>query len=210
MKSILALIPLAGCAVGAGSAYVGQWRPHDEVAFEACLVDDQGKCLERKEVVEHVPGRRFWGVLIAFPAVGAAGVTHAGDSQTVFRVEPSLEILRGSGRWAVGIRGGPVIDSGVGMDAKGGAVSVPLTAIGRLSVLDQVSVYAGLGFSPFARLAGETAFSAERALAGLQLALSKTHSENFIILSVEVDQVRIQFDDPYRSTGVTGNIGLFF
>ena len=211
MKRVLALLSLTGCAIGGGSAYVGQWRPHDEVEFEACLVDDAGRCTDRKEVVQHVPGRRFWGAIVSFPAMGFAKTSHAGLDKTVMRVAPTLELLRGTGRWAYGLRSGLVIDAVVGMnDKEGGATVLPLEAIGRMAVIDRLSLYGGVGFAPFAQSQGERAFSGEHVLAGLQYALSKTHSENFIILSLEADTMFIQFDDPYRSSGLTGSIGLFF
>jgi len=206
--AVVALGQLAGCAIGAGSAYVGQWRPRTEVAIDACLVDEAGRCTDHKQVIETIPARRFWGVLIAFPALGGASVSHAGEHHTRLRFEPSLEILRGHGRFAWGVRG-----SFVGDDA--GAFAFPVTGLGHLSLTPRLGVYGGVGYSPFARLVernrpGEITLIGGRALVGLQLAFSRAHSENFMVLSLEADTLLLGFDDPYRSTGVTGHLGLFF
>jgi hypothetical protein len=206
MTRLLALVPLAGCAVGAGSAYVGQWSPREEVEFEACLVDEAGRCVDRKQVIQEVPGRRFWGVIIALPAIGGSSVAQNDTTTSALRVEPSFELLRGSGRWAYGLRASPVIDNA----DKTVITAAMLTGIGRISVLPRLNLYGGIGFAPYAAGRGQHAFTSERALVGAQLALSKTHAENFIILSVEADTMFIQFDDPYRSSGLTGSIGLFF
>jgi hypothetical protein len=214
---LIALAPLAGCSIGFGSAYVGQWRPHDRVDFEACLQDEAGRCIDTKRVVTRVPGRRYWGLIAMAPgAMGPSMVTHRGEASTQLRVEPSLEYLRGRGRWALGLRASVVTEGKTGEadlpedQRDPGMGSFPLTAVGRVSLLPRLSVHAGLGYSPYSARGDERTFVAGRGLAGFQLALAKTHSESFIVLTVEIDRMLVQFDDPYRSTGITGNLGLFF
>ena len=212
----LVLAQLAGCSFGMGSAYVGQWRPHERVDFEACLQDEAGRCIDRKQVTTHVPGRRYWGVIVALPAIGVARATHRGTSSTLTRLEPSVEYLRGRGRWAVGARASFVFEAkneraDVPEDQRSPLlVSLPLTAIGRVSLSPRVSAHAGLGYSLFSALNDERSSVASRGLVGVQLALTKTHSENFILLTLEADLMRVRLDEPYRSTGVTGNLGVFF
>ena len=205
-----------GCSFGIGSAYVGQWRPHDQVDFEACLVDQTGKCVDKKQVVSHIPGRNFWGTIIALPALGAAQVEFKGETSTQIRAQASLEVLKGSGRWAVGIRAGFVNTSKVGKDANGmpfkngSASSAPIDVLGHLALLDRLSVYGGVGFSPIATIGDQTSSVAGRALAGLQFPLNRTQGETYIMLSLEIAREFFQFDDPYRATGVTGHLGIFF
>lgn len=214
---VLALAPLAGCSIGFGSAYVGQWRPREHVEFEACLQDEAGRCLDTKRVTRRVPGRRYWGLIAMLPgSMGPSMVTHRGEASTQLRVEPSLEYLRGRGRWAIGVRAGAVVEGKTGEadlpedQRDPGLASFPVTAVGRVSLLPRLSVHLGLGYSPYSVRGDDRTFVAGRGLAGLQLALSKTHSESFIVLTVEVDRMLVRFDEPYRSTGITGNLGLFF
>jgi hypothetical protein len=214
---MIALAPLAACSIGAGSAYVGQWRPHEQVDFEACLQDEAGRCTDTKQVKSHVPGRRYWGVIAMLPgSMGISKATYQGESSTLLRVEPSFEYLRGSGRWAIGARAGLVLESKTGegdlpeAERTPDLMSFPVTAVGRVSLLPRVSAHVGLGYSLYSTRGDEHAFVAGRGLAGVQLALSKTHSESYIILTIEVDRMFIRLDEPYRSTGITGNLGLFF
>jgi len=199
----LASLALSGCSFGAGSAFVGQWRPHEQIDFDACLVDDAGRCTARKQVTSQVPGRRFWGVITTVTAVGAASVSQADTTTTRARLTPSLEIMKGNGPLAVGVRGSVQLD----LKAAG---AVPLVVLGHLSLTDRLSVHLGGGYVPFARQAGENAFVGVQGLAGLQLALSRTHSENYIIMTLEADTTWIAFDQRYRSNGVTGHLGVFF
>jgi len=215
MKIAIIAFMLAGCSFGVGSSYVGQWKPKHQVDFEACLVDETGKCIDKKQVTSEVPGRKFWGVILAFPALGASSVTYKGETGTEIRGEPSLEILKGSGRWAFGIRANVLIDEKTGMGTDGmpkpgGVISFPVDAIGHVAIVDRLSLYGGVGLSPYSTIDDEHTFVAGRGLVGLQFPISKTHSENFIIFSFEVDRMYIQFDQPYHATGYTGHIGLFF
>ena len=54
------------------------------------------------------------------------------------------------------------------------------------------------------------AFVGAEALGGFQLALSRTRAENYIVATVEGDVTWIGFAQPYRATGVTGHLGIFF
>jgi len=206
LRAATCTLLVTGCSVGAGSAYVGQWSPREQVDFEVCLQDEAGRCIDTKRVVSQVPGRRFWGVTTTFPAIGASQVQVGDQKSTKFRMEPSLEILKGSGRVAFGVRTSVLIDTG----DKQVATALPVTAIGHLSLHPRWAVHAGLGMVPFMRAEDTNAFVGGRGLFGFQYALSKTHSENFIVLSLELDTIYVLFDEPYRSTGLTGHIGLFF
>lgn len=193
---------VAGCGLGVGSAFVGQWHPHDRVAYNACLVDDAGACIDRKQVMTRVPGREFWGALVAFPSMGGASVTHDGVTTARFRLEPSLEVLRGSGRLALGLRTGVMIDAD-------GATALNAMAIGHISMTERLSLHLGAGFVPYAETAEESAMIGARGLVGLQLALSRTQGRTHFVLTVEADTTWIDLATSYRSTGVTGYLGLF-
>lgn len=192
-----------GCSVGMGSAYVGQWRARDEVAFRACRDDDAGRCIEQKEVVRHVPERTFTGVSLPFAAMGASWVTHRDATTLRYRIEPAIEILHGRGPLAWGVRTGVVIDVR-------GAVSIPAMGVAHYSILERLGIYGGAGVIPYARRGDETGLFGARGLIGLQWALARGDRETFWILTVEADTLWVKLAEPYRATGVTGHIGLFF
>lgn len=196
------LVVLSGCSIGIGGAYVGKHAARRDVQVDACLVDDAGTCVDRKQIVRDQPARHFWGALLAFPAIGGASVTSAGMKSTEFRAEPSLEVLSGYGRLAWGVRGSWVVD--------GQTMSFPFTAIGHVSVAPRLGLYAGLGYAPWAELkhdraASETSAANARALAGVQIRLGR----NFAF-SLETDSLWLGFDGGYHSYGFTGHLGLFF
>jgi hypothetical protein len=200
---VVALASLAGCGVGGGGAFVGRWRPYDRVDYDACLVDDAGRCGEHRQVVTHVPARKVRGAIVTFPAAGVAVATRDGTTTTRARFEPSLEVLQGVGRVAVSVRVSGLFDLN-------GASSVPVIALGHLSLTERLSVHAGGGYVPYARSAGETSLVGGRALVGLQLALSRAVSVNYVVLSVDADETWIDFDHPYRAMGFTGHLGVYF
>jgi hypothetical protein len=218
--SLSSSLALSGCSFGFGSSYVGQWSPRKQVDFEACLRGDPAPgaplCRDRKRVTTDVPGRRFWGVITSVPAVGAAWSQRGGKSSTLLRGQPSIEVLRGQGRWAWGVRAGGIFEDKAGAESRVGVIAWDVAAMGHVNLLPRLSLYGGLGYVPFARLAapqgvtGESTSLGGHGVAGLQLALSKTHSESFIVLSLELDRMILAFDETYRSTGLTGHIGLFF
>jgi hypothetical protein len=194
---------LGGCSFGLGSAFVGQWRPRDRVDFDACLLDGADRCAKHKQVTTHVPGREFWGVLIAYPAAGFAVVSQGGARATRARLAPSLEVMAGTGRFAAGAR----VAAQIEFD---GARAMPIVALAHLSLAERLSVYGGGGYLPYARLHGESAFVGAQGIAGVQLALSRTRAETYIVASVEADATWIAFAEHYRSNGVTGHLGIFF
>jgi hypothetical protein len=200
---VTAVALLGGCSIGVGSAFVGQWRPYDRVDFDACLVDAAGRCTERKQVTTHVPERKFWGVIVAYPAAGIAEVSQGGARTRRMRYAPSLEVMTGSGRVALGARVGAQLE----VD---GASAMPIVALAHLSLAPRLSVHAGGGYVPYARLRGESAFVGAQGIAGFQLALSRVRSENYIVATVEADETWIGFAQRYRSTGLTAHLGIFF
>lgn len=203
MRLVVPLLLTCGCSMGFGSAYVGQWRPRQEVVFKACLEDAAGRCIEEKEIVRHVPARRFSGVILPYASMGASFVTHEGRTTPRFRIEPSFEYLRGRGPFAWGIRIGGVFDVNA-------ATSVPAMFALHYSLGEHLGVYGALGPIPYARRANETAVLGARGLLGLQWAFGRMQSESYWVLTLEGDTSWVKFAQPYRSTGVTGHIGLFF
>jgi hypothetical protein len=206
MRLLLAaaiVLSQAGCSIGVGSAYVGQWRAHDEVEFKACLEDEAGRCISEKESVKHVPERSYTGFILAYPALGTAWVTEGDRTSLRFRVEPSAELLHGKGPAAIGVRVSTVIDTRA-------AVSLPLMLLGHYSLGERLSVHAGAGVSPWARRGTDVAVLGGRGLLGFQWALGRVRTENYWVLSVEGDTQWIAFDRSYRSTGLTAHLGIFF
>lgn len=194
---------MGGCSFGVGSAFVGQWRPHERVDVDACLIGEAGQCADRKQVTTHVPERAYWGVLIAYPAAGIARVSQGDARANKARLAPSLEVLTGKGRLAVGARVGAQVE----LD---GARAMPIVVLGHVSLAERLSVHAGGGYLPYARLHGETTFVGAEALGGFQLALSRTRSETYIVATVEGDMTWIGFTRPYHAIGLTGHLGIFF
>jgi hypothetical protein len=217
----LAALATGGCSFGFGSAFVGQWSPRKQVDFEACLRDPgappgAAPCRERKTMTTDVPGRAFWGVITTVPSLGASWASYKGNQRSLMRGAPSLEVLRGQGRWAWGVRTGLVLEDEVGAEDSQGLFAWDVTAMGHVNLLPRLSLYGGLGYIPYAGFSAPMGVTGERTslggqgLVGVQLALSKTHSESFILLNVELQRMFLSFDETYRSTGLTGNIGLFF
>jgi len=63
VRAALLALATTGCTLGAGSAYVGEWRPRTVVDYRVCVEDALGRCASTRDVVtEHAP-RRFWGVI---------------------------------------------------------------------------------------------------------------------------------------------------
>lgn len=211
MKRLALIAALSGCTVGAGSSYIGQWRPRTAPKFVACLEDESGKCTQEKRVDEHVPERTFWGYMVVFPSVGVAITERDGETGVHARFELANELVRGRGKFAWGVRASVLLDvsSSIGFNGTGTVY---------YSLTERLALRAGLGFSPYTVEAGamsagevqERAFVAGRALAGMQLAFAKTRSEGFLVLSVDVDRMYVAFDDPLQVTGIVGNIGIFF
>jgi hypothetical protein len=113
--ALVALVAIAqtGCALGFGSSYVGQWRAHEEIDFNACLEDESGRCVEEKQMVRQVPERKFWGFMMNFPVGGLGAVYYDDSTKRGFapRFDTSLELLRGSGKYAFGVRTGITFDN---------------------------------------------------------------------------------------------------
>lgn len=220
---LLVLCALTGCAFGGGSARVGQWMPRQEPAFEACLTQGAAAaqapittaaapppCAERKQVTRELPARRFWGVIVQVPTLGYASSSIGGERFDSFRVGASFEFLRGRGRWAYGLRGGFLADKPV-TEERDGASSVDVTLMGHLAVLERLSFYAGLGYLPYSTVEGHTTSLGGRGLLGAQIPLNKTHGETSIVLSVELDHVRLaDLPSPFRSIGGVATLGIFF
>ncbi|MEO8703886.1 MAG: hypothetical protein ABI867_27805 [Kofleriaceae bacterium] len=220
MRLVVIAVMLAGCSFGMGSAYVGQWSPKKQVEFEACLVETamaadvqatSNTCVDKKQVVTEVPGRKYWGVILSMLTMGAARVEFEGQSSTEFRFQPGLEYLQGRGRWALGVRAGLLLDGKSTDGVEGGATAAATVALlGHVSIFDQMSLYGGVGYLPYGGTGDDRTFLGVQGLGGFQYALNKTHSETYIVLSFEVDHTYLQLGDGYRSTGFTGHFGIFF
>lgn len=222
---VIAGLAASGCAVGAGSARVGQWTARRETAFEACLSPYQAPaqipltatsgsapppCSDRKQVSREIPARRFWGAIYQL-ALGYGSTQHGSESFGSFRMSGSLELLRGRGRWAYGVRGGMIGSSAPAANDKSGLFGCDITLMGHLSVHERFGLYAGLGYLPYSTVGDDTTFLGGRGLVGLQYALNKTHSDNSMVLTLELDQVRLaDLPSPYRSIGALAALGLFF
>lgn len=211
---------LSGCSFGFGSAFVGQWSPRRQVEFNACLREPgppgAPECKEQKQITSDVPGRRFWGVITPFIQLGASKATFRDETATLFRAHISIEVLRGRGRWAYGVRTGGIFENNGEESGVGSSITTwDVGGLVHYHLVNRLSAYGGLSYFPLTRMGtmtdGTNTSLGGRGLVGAQLALSKTHSESYIVLSLELDQMFLRFDDEtYRSTGLTGHIGLFF
>jgi hypothetical protein len=225
------LLAASGCGFGFGSAFVGEWTGKRQVDFEACLREPAGPsatnatpeaaaCKDRKEVVTDLPPRRFWGVLLPMLQLGASSVSFRDREDSVeIRFQPSIEFLRGKGRWAYGLRAGLLSETGGSTERRDdmleeemrSLVAWDVTAVGRVSVHDRLALHAGVGYLPYAGFDGESTNVGARGLVGVQIGLSKVHTETRFVLTLELDHLAFTLgDDPYRSTSLTGLIGIFF
>jgi hypothetical protein len=196
----------SGCTLGWGSAFVGEWRGRKEIDYRACLEDEQGRCLKKREKTKFIPERSFFGVAHSLPgAMGASWVTHKGVTQPKFRMESTLEVLKGRGPLAFGVRLGAALD----MDDKI-AVMIPVTLHGHYALTDQFNIYGGGGWVPYAQHDGERSFVGARGLVGFRWSFANTFRQTFWLLGVEANTTWVHFDKPYLSTGSIGYVGAFF
>jgi hypothetical protein len=153
--------------------------------------------------VQHVEARSYTGVIVPIPAMGAGFVTTDSGTRTSFRLEPGMEILRGYGRAALGVRPSLLVDTGR-------AVSVPVMLLGHYALGDRFSLYGGPGLVPYSRYQGNTSHLGGRGLLGFQFATSRARSENYTVLSGEVDAMWLNLPGSYRSIGFTLHWGIYF
>jgi hypothetical protein len=212
--ALLALLAAgaSGCGTAWGSAYVGQWRAQKKIDYVYCLEDERGNCTPPTVVSHEVPARRFFGVDIAYPAIGAAYTQHGDESRVKLRFEPSLEVLKGKGNWAFGVRAGALLELG---DHSFGAVSV--NGLVHRGISERYAIYAGAGYLPYVQVKEgkdampETSYVGFRGLAGAHVVLRKSISEFRIFLAVEGDVTyTLLDDDDYRSVGLQTRLTLSF
>lgn len=202
-----------GCSFGIGSAYVGQWRAHDETAFTVCVENEAGECESQQTVITHVPERSYWGLTLTYPTIGVAASSRDGDRFAAFRMELSAEFLKGRGERAFGGRAGALLD--FGGDAT--LMSVPVMAVAHYGFSKRFGFYGAAGYSPYSELsfvADEPSLVSHvgwRAVAGLQIVALITRNENRLIWVFEGDRMAANFGDlHYRSWGLTGHLELSF
>lgn len=219
MKGVAVVALIASCApactFGLGSAHVGQWRERDQVDYEVCVEDDAGNCAERREVVSHLPPRRYWGMIFNYPSIGASSVSADGVDGGFFRLELSAEYLRGYGRLAFGVRAGSVHDLGWNRSMTAFPV---VTGLVHYSLSERLTLYGGGGGAPYMivqhRRDGEiveelTSHAVLRAVVGIQLAIAR-YGETYWILGLEGDTLgAFAGDVDYRSSGLVFNFGIF-
>lgn len=221
MRGARALAALAlaatGCSFGAGSTYVGEWRARKVVDYQVCVEDALGRCTETREVVTEHAARRFWGVHMNVFALGPSVTSDERGSASSFRGESSIEYLRGRGRVAWGLRASFLFDAAEDRTL----VSTPFTGLGHLSISERLSVYGGLGLSPYnqlqtgstdatVRVSGSTALMG-RAVAGAHVVLYKTHGSTRTVLALEADTLIGRIDGAgYRTSALTSSLGFFF
>lgn len=213
---LLVCLCLPSCALGAGSSFVGQWRERDVVDFHVCVEDRENGCEPSHAPVRvHVPKRSFWGVTMRMP-VGVAWTSMSGDDTSVMAAGLSVEFLRGSGRFAYGVRGG-LMQRG---NAFPETSSVSVMATGYMGMSKRFSVYGGLGYLPISyltigdeypdTLSRYRAHVGGRGLVGVQIVHAQLFSETRFVWNVEFDHARIDFGRfQFDASSLTAFIGLF-
>lgn len=199
---VAVLFVLTGCRLSAGHSFIGAWRAHDVPELEACLVDEIGTCKEHKSLATHVPERAYSGMVMDFFSLGVGLASYDGESTTHFRTDATIEYLRGRGAFAVGLRSGVVVETH-------GIIAVPVTGLVHYGLGDHVALVGGLGYIG-GQLDDELSFLGGQAIAGVQYALTRSRTWNYGALSVEADSTWLAFSHLYRSTGITGNFGIYF
>ena len=211
LLGLLAGALLAGCGVGIGSSYVGQWRERSEVQYEVCIEDEAGQCQTRRAITSHLPARKFWGMKVSYPVLGLASVSRDGESRTLAQLDLSAEYLQGKGRLAGGVRGGLVTH--VASDI---VFAFPVMAMGHVGISERLGLYGGAGYVPYAELLREemdgiTSNLGWRALGGVQIVMNRTHTELRILLNLEADHMVVEFGDfSQESTGLSFQFEVAF
>lgn len=205
---LVGAVLLQGCAFGAGSTYVGQWRRHERVSFRACEEAEDGSCSKEVDVTTTVPARRFGGVSLGVGAMGMATTWSGDDVDAAFRLVVSGEALVGRGRFAFGLRTDFVLDIGT-------ASHVPVHAVGHVGISERFSAYGAFGWSPRTNFTNDnlgledvTTRSVIRGLLGLQTVLVRSGDDTRLYLDVELDWMHALRQVDYDSLGVTLHLGL--
>jgi hypothetical protein len=205
--SLLAIALVSSGCLAFGTTQVGRWRAHEAIDHRLCLEDEQGSCVERREITRTYPDRAYGGAAILVPgSMGVALVEHDGDRDIGFRLEGSVEALRGRGRFAYAIRGSYLTE----FSASSVTNAAPLTVLGHAAVSERLVLRGGVGYSPYTwrkyAHSSETLFTVGRALLGVDVMLLRRYEEWTIDLVLEADHlVDLASPDRYRSTGLTAS-----
>lgn len=216
---MLALAPAtSGCGIGAGSSYVGQWAQRSDADYRVCVEDAARRCARTAEISALRPARSFHGTTVLFPTAGVAAVDERGHGPSIApRMEVALQHVRGHGRFAFGGRGSFLLEPSLGgSSAKGGGSrsSTPLTALGYASIAERVAIHAGLGYSPYTRVARagdvRTTSSVARGLVGADVLLMR-RGETHLATTLELDTLlELAPFAAYRSTSLTAGLVAHF
>lgn len=217
MKLALAALAASGCAIGAGSSNVGQWRPRRVIDSTACIQTPTGDCSRTVIIGRDLPARSFGGGLFAF---GNAGYAQRRDGDAVTHgalIDGYYEYFRGRGRFAVGARVGATV--GVGFERRM-LFLVPVTAIAHAGGA-WGEVYAGAGYAPIATESivpedpddpdamtppATWHHDSVHALVGTRVILRQTYER-----SISVDpELRVQRFGGSTLYSLTANLGLHF
>ena len=194
-RAVLAAVMCAGCAIGSNTMLVGSAREHRQIDTVVCVETRRGVCDRTVEVGRVTPARSFGAGGVVVP-IGYAHVRGAPDSSRL-AAGIHAEYLRGRGGLGIGGRAG--LNGLVGASER--MWSVPVTALGYWGVR-AFSVFAGGGYTPFARVEGSTdmlhgpnvlagarfivlsAASGERATANLELSYTSLGELDIITTTI--------------------------
>lgn len=140
-------LAVSGCAIGAGTSTVGIWRPQRVVDTQVCVQEKPGTCTRSVEVARDIPARSFGGGVFAWFNPGYLRLGGDAGSRSMFVADSHYEYLRGRGGVAVGGR----IGANMALGSDRSLLTVPVTVVGHWGY-PRVSVYAGVGYTPYARL----------------------------------------------------------
>lgn len=208
-----------GCTIGFGSSYVGQWRAHDKLEFEVCIERPDGTCEANEPVMRHVPARRYWGVSVLIPAFGPSFISVGDNDGTVIRGGALFEVLKGNGRYALGIRSGLLITNGAEENDTTLLTSIPVTGIGHIGLSERFSVYGGLGYIPYADLhyvpasgaaaTDQTSSLGGQLLVGMNIVNSRSLSEFRTLWTLEIERTWVHFDKlDHHATSIVAAFGF--
>ena len=137
----------SGCAVSAGTATVGIWRPKRVVDTVVCIESAPGVCGKTIEVGRDVPARSFGGGMLSFFNPGYMHVSGASANHRV-ALASHYDYLRGRGAFALGGRIGADIGLNFGPDRSNLLFTVPVSVIGYWGSA-WGSLYGGVGYTPY-------------------------------------------------------------
>lgn len=212
MRWTIVVALLGGCAIG-GYSTVGPLRAHDRTDYRVCLDASESTCEAHRDVVTRVPQRSFWGIAVAAP-IGRSLVDVGRGVEKTGRIEPCVELLRGRGAFAVGVRLSYAHDTieATQTGTLRSYATLPITVLVHWGVTDWFEVFGGAGISPYNHVfehgvMEDTSVIGVRGLLGAKVTI---HHGRWVnpYLGAQLDTSVSHFETTYRASALAFSIGF--